>query len=63
MAPPSPQTNTRTVVAQSAARSVVYSAPELLEGLLDMGASVGSTRTREADVYAFAMVLLELFVG
>ncbi len=46
-------------------RSVIYSAPELLEGLMHPNDSAAPTshRTTAGDVYAFSMVVLEIFTG
>lgn len=54
------QTVTRTMVPTSGARTVVFAAPEILQGV---GVSAVAKRSIEADVYAFAMVLFELFTG
>ncbi|GAX84276.1 hypothetical protein CEUSTIGMA_g11698.t1 [Chlamydomonas eustigma] len=48
------QTITRTLGSKSSARSVLYTPPEVLE-------DPNSLRAASGDVYAFAMVLLELF--
>ncbi|GAX86088.1 hypothetical protein CEUSTIGMA_g13501.t1 [Chlamydomonas eustigma] len=48
------QTVTRTLGSKSSARSVLYTPPEVLE-------DPNSLRAASGDVYAFAMVLLELF--
>ena len=54
------QTITRTLAPASAARTVVFSAPEILH---NVGQVAGSRRSKEADVYAFGMILFELFTG
>lgn len=54
------KTITSTLAPLSNAQSVVYSAPELLQGILH---SSGCKRSTEADVYAFSIVLYELFTG
>ena len=58
------QTPSGMIKAPSVTRKVAYSAPELLEGLALHGhTSTSLKRTPATDVYAFAMVLYELFVG
>lgn len=69
---PSLQTATRTMAPSTQAQTVVYSAPELLAALCNPAlpapgpgspASRALKRTTESDVFAFGMLLYELFTG